>query len=288
MQFAHENSPFELNYSLNCKGSLVDLSTPKVMGILNLTPDSFYDGGRYQEEKTLLNQAEKLLEEGADFLDLGAFSSRPGAKLISEQTERERLLPALSSLVKAFPEALFSIDTYRSVIAKAAINEGACMINDISGGKFDSEMFSTIAKLNVPYVMMHMQGKPENMQNKPQYKHVVKELFAFFKAELDKLHALGVKDVILDPGFGFGKSLEHNYQILKNMAYFHQLKTPILAGLSRKGMIQKVIKKEAKEALNGTTAANVLALLNGANILRVHDAKEAKEAIQIVDYYQKQ
>lgn len=287
MQSAHENSPFELNYSINCKGSLVDLSTPKVMGILNLTPDSFYDGGRYQVEKNLLQQAEKLLKEGADFLDLGAFSSRPGVKLISEQAERERLLPALGNLVKTFPEALFSIDTYRAAIAKVAVNEGACMINDISGGKFDAEMFSTIAALNVPYVMMHMQGKPENMQDKPQYKHVVKELFAFFKAELDKLHALGIKDVILDPGFGFGKSLEHNYQILKNMAYFHQLKTPILAGLSRKGMIQKVIEKEAKEALNGTTAANVLALLNGANILRVHDANEAKEAIQIVDYYQK-
>jgi len=287
MQLTHENSPFELNYSLNCKGTLVDLSTPKVMGILNLTPDSFFDGGRYQEEDRLLKQAEKLLEDGADFLDLGAFSSRPGAKLITESEEAERLIPALKALVKHFPKVLFSIDTYRSSIAKKAVEEGACMINDISGGKFDEQMFATISDLKVPYVMMHIQGKPENMQDKPTYDHVVKELFIYFKSQLDRLHALGVQDVIVDPGFGFGKTLAHNYQILKNMRHFQQLKVPILAGLSRKGMIQKVIQADAQHALNGTTAANVLALLNGANILRVHDAKEAKEAIQIVDYYQK-
>ncbi len=287
MQLTHENSPFELNYSLNCKGTLVDLSTPKVMGILNLTPDSFFDGGRYQEEDRLLKQAEKLLEDGADFLDLGAFSSRPGAKLITESEEAERLIPALKALVKHFPKVLFSIDTYRSSIAKKAVEEGACMINDISGGKFDEQMFATISDLKVPYVMMHIQGKPENMQDKPTYDNVVKELFIYFKSQLDRLHALGVQDVIVDPGFGFGKTLAHNYQILKNMRHFQQLKVPILAGLSRKGMIQKVIQADAQHALNGTTAANVLALLNGANILRVHDAKEAKEAIQIVDYYQK-
>lgn len=288
MQLSHENSSFEMNFSLNCHGKLIDLSTPKVMGIINITPDSFYDGGNYLSQSSILKQAEKLLYEGATFLDLGAFSSRPGADLITEKEEIERLAPALQAISKAFPHALLSIDTYRSTVAKMAISEGAHIINDISGGLFDDQMFSTIAELKVPYILMHMKGKPKSMQRETAYQDVVREVFAFFQKQLSLLNQLGVADVILDPGFGFGKSLVDNYTLLKNQSFFRTLNCPLLIGLSRKSMIQKVIETEAAEALNGTTAAHVLALLNGANILRVHDAKEALEAIQIVDFYQKQ
>mgnify|MGYP001245140064 CR=1 FL=1 len=288
MQLSHENSSFEMNFSLNCQGKLIDLSTPKVMGIINITPDSFYDGGNYLSQSSILKQAEKLLVEGATFLDLGAFSSRPGADLITEKEEIERLKPALQAISKAFPHALLSIDTYRSTVAKMAISEGAHIINDISGGLFDDQMFSTIAELKVPYILMHMKGKPKSMQRETAYQDVVGEVFAFFQKQLTLLNQLGVADVILDPGFGFGKSLADNYTLLKNQSFFRTLNCPLLIGLSRKSMIQKVIETEAAEALNGTTAAHVLSLLNGANILRVHDAKEALEAIQIVDFYQKQ
>jgi dihydropteroate synthase len=287
MQNQDENSFFRENLSLNFKGDIINFSTAKVMGILNLSPDSFFDGGKFQQEKAILKQVELMLEEGADIIDVGAFSSRPGAKLISEQEEVERLKPALKNIIKAFPNAILSIDTYRSAVAKASIEEGAAIINDISAGNFDDKMFETIADLGVPYILMHMQGKPETMQNQPTYENVSTELFEYFHLKLKQLNALGVNDIILDPGFGFGKSMAHNYTLLKDLSYFQKLNTPILVGLSRKGMIQKVIEKKAEEALNGTTAAHVIALLNGANILRVHDVKEAKEAIQIVDYYQK-
>lgn len=257
------------------------------MGVLNLTPDSFYDGGAYQKEGDILKQIEKMLAEGAHFIDIGAFSSRPNSSPISEMEEKERLIKPLKAIVKEFPKAILSVDTYRSEIAKIAVNEGAHIINDISGGLLDEEMLKTISELNVPYVLMHMQGTPENMQKAPKYKDVFKEVFFFFSQQLQTLNQLGAVDVILDIGFGFGKTLEHNYELLNKLSHFHLLGSPLLIGLSRKGMIQKVIGQSAAESLNGTTAAHVIALQNGANVLRVHDVKAAKEAIQIVDFYQK-
>ena len=288
MQLGNEFSPFQNKYSINCKGVLMDFSTPKIMGIVNLTPDSFFTRSRFQAEKEILQQVEKMLEEGADIIDLGAFSSRPNSDFITEEEEKERLLSPLKSIVKAFPEAVLSVDTYRCTIATQAVSEGATMINDISGGDLDDNMFETIATLQVPYVLMHMKGTPKTMQQAPVYEDVVKEITKGFSARLNRLNELGVNDVILDVGFGFGKTLEHNYTLLKHLNYFHSLGRPILTGLSRKGMIQKLIGESAENALNGTTAAHVLALQNGANILRVHDVKEAKETIQIVDFYQKQ
>lgn len=288
MQLGNEFSPFQNKYSINCKGVLMDFSTPKIMGIVNLTPDSFFTRSRFQAEKEILQQVEKMLEEGVDIIDLGAFSSRPNSDFITEEEEKERLLSPLKSIVKAFPEAVLSVDTYRCTIATQAVSEGATMINDISGGDLDDNMFETIATLQVPYVLMHMKGTPKTMQQAPVYEDVVKEITKGFSARLNRLNELGVNDVILDVGFGFGKTLEHNYTLLKHLNYFHSLGRPILTGLSRKGMIQKIIGESAENALNGTTAAHVLALQNGANILRVHDVKEAKETIQIVDFYQKQ
>src|SRR5690554_4198652 len=284
----YENTLFNNNYSINIKGKLTDFSTSKVMAVVNLTPDSFYASSRYAIEKDLLKKVESFLSEGADFIDIGAFSSRPDAKLIDEAEEEKRLLGTLEQLVKAFPEASFSVDTFRSSIAQKSVELGAAMINDISAGRYDPKMFETIAQLKVPYIMMHMQGDPDNMQQNPKYESVFTDVFKFFTERLAKLRQAGVNDVIIDPGFGFGKTLSHNYQILKQLSLFHHLETPILVGLSRKGMIQKVIDKKADEALNGTTVANTIAILQGANILRVHDPKEAKEVIQIVDYYQKQ
>ena len=287
MQLGNEFSPFQNKYSINCKGVLMDFSTPKIMGIVNLTPDSFFTRSRFQAEKEILQQVEKMLEEGADIIDLGAFSSRPNSDFITEEEEKERLLSPLKSIVKAFPEAVLSVDTYRCTIATQAVSEGATMINDISGGDLDDNMFETIAILQVPYVLMHMKGTPKTMQQAPVYEDVVKEITKGFSARLNRLNELGVNDVILDVGFGFGKTLEHNYTLLKHLNYFHSLGRPILTGLSRKGMIQKIIGESAENALNGTTAAHVLALQNGANLLRVHDVKAAKETIQIVDFYQK-
>jgi dihydropteroate synthase len=258
------------------------------MGIVNLTPDSFFSESRFQAEKEILLQVEKMLAEGADIIDLGAFSSRPNADFISLEEEQDRLLSPLKSIVKEFPTAVLSVDTYRSEIATQSVQEGASMINDISGGDLDENMFTTIAALKVPYVMMHMKGTPKTMQESPSYTDVFQEIFKSFSTKLKELNRLGVSDVILDVGFGFGKTLVHNYTLLKKLTYFHALQRPILVGLSRKGMIQKVIGATSETALNGTTAAHVLALQNGANILRVHDVKEAKEAIQIVDFYQKQ
>ena len=288
MQLANEFNPFQNNYSIKCKGVLMDFSTPKIMGIVNLTPDSFFSGSRFQAEKEILLQVEKMLAEGADIIDLGAFSSRPNSDFISLEEEKERLLSPLKKIIQEFPSALLSVDTYRSEIAKQSIQEGASIINDISGGDLDEKMFQTIAALKVPYMMMHMQGIPKTMQDSPSYTDVFQEVFKSFSGKLEQLNSLGVNDVILDVGFGFGKTLEHNYTLLKKLSYFHALQRPILVGLSRKGMIQKVIGSTAEMALNGTTAAHVLAIKNGANILRVHDVKEAKEAIQIVDFYQKQ
>ncbi len=258
------------------------------MGIVNLTPDSFFTGSRFQAEKEILIQVEKMLSDGADIIDLGPFSSQPNSDFITIEQEKDRLISPLKKIIQEFPNAILSIDTYRSKIAKRSVEEGAAIINDISGGDLDEKMFETIAELQVPYILMHMKGTPKTMQLAPKYVDVFNEIYKSFSTKLLRLNSVGANDVILDVGFGFGKTLEHNYTLLKKLPYFNSLQRPILAGISRKGMIQNIIGSNAENALNGTTAAHVLALQNGANILRVHDVKEAKEAIQIVDFYQKQ
>ncbi len=268
--------------TINCKGNLIDLSVPKVMGILNSTPDSFYDGGKYKKESDFLNQTEKMLLEGATFIDVGAYSSRPKAQHISEEEELQRIVPVVELLVRHFPKIIISVDTFRSEVAQKTIDAGAAIINDISGGNMDATMFETVAKLRVPYILMHMQGTPQNMQENPTYENITTELIAFFSEKIHQLNSLQLNDVIIDVGFGFGKTIPHNYQLLKNLAFFKNLEVPILAGLSRKSMLYKPLHSSAQEALNATTSANTIALLNGANILRVHDVKEAVEAVTIV------
>lgn len=268
--------------TINCKGSLIDLSTPKVMGILNITPDSFFDGGKYKNEDEIFVQAKKMLDEGATFIDVGAYSSRPGAKHISEEDELQRIVPVVELLVNNFPDIIISVDTFRSSVAEESIRVGAALINDISGGKMDEEMFNIIAKLQVPYIMMHMQGEPQNMQLNPIYKDVVTEVISFFAEQLFKLRQLKVNDVVIDVGFGFGKTIAHNYELLQKLSLFKNLEAPILTGISRKSMLHKLLDISPKEALNATTVANTIALLNGTSILRVHDVKEAVEAIKIV------
>lgn len=270
--------------TINCNGNLIDLSTPKVMGILNLTPDSFYDGGKYQDEVAILNQVEKMLTEGATFIDVGAYSSRPGADAISAAEEVQRLVPIIDLLLKKFPDILISIDTFRSTVANNCIEAGAVLINDISAGIQDDEMLPTIAKHKVPYIMMHMRGNPKTMQSKTTYTHLVTEIVHYFSKRLAKARALGLHDIILDPGFGFSKTLEQNYELLSALDFFQTLQCPLLAGLSRKSMIYKALKTNADEALNGTTALNMVALTKGAKILRVHDVKEAKECIELAMY----
>ena len=268
--------------TINCKGTLVDLSSPKVMGILNITPDSFFDGGRYKNEAAIVAQVSKMLTEGATFIDVGAYSSKPGAAYVSEEEEHRRILPVIQLLVEEFPEILISVDTFRSSIAKDTILAGAAMINDISGGNMDEKMFETIAHLQVPYIVMHMLGTPQNMQQDPQYKNVTQELITFFADKMHQLHQLKVNDVLIDVGFGFGKTKGHNFELLQNLSLFQNLEAPILVGISRKSMLYNTLGITAQEALNATTAANTIALLNGANILRVHDVKEAVEAVKIV------
>jgi len=269
--------------TINCKGNLVDLSSPKVMGILNITPDSFYDGGKYKNESEILNQVEKMLLDGATFIDVGAYSSRPGAQHISEEEELKRSLPVINLLLQHFPEIIISVDTFRSKVAKETINAGAAIINDVSGGKMDDNMFATVSKLQIPYILMHMLGTPQNMQQNPIYENVTKEIISFFAAQIYKLRQLKLNDVIIDVGFGFGKTIDHNFELLKNLALFKSLDAPILSGISRKSMLYKTLDISAQEALNATTSANTIALLNGANILRVHDVKEAVEAVKIVN-----
>jgi dihydropteroate synthase len=255
------------------------------MGILNVTPDSFFDGGKYTAMDAILFQAEKMLTEGADFIDIGGMSSKPGASIISAEDEIQRVLPALEAILKRFPETIISIDTVHAKTAQETIAAGAAIINDISAGEMDKNMISTVAKLQVPYILMHMKGTPETMQQQPSYENVSKEVIRFLLQKINHCRESGIKDLIIDPGFGFGKTTEHNFQLLKNLKSFEILGVPILCGLSRKSMINKILGISAKDSLNGTTALNTLALLNGANILRVHDVKEAKEAIQLVEYY---
>jgi dihydropteroate synthase len=271
--------------SINCGGRLVSLNEPKIMGILNLTPDSFYDGGKLSDENSLLQQAETMLKQGATFLDIGGYSTRPGADVVSAGEEKKRVIPAIEILSKTFPEAFLSIDTYRAEVAKEAILAGAHIINDVSAGDDDAEMFATVAQLQVPYIIMHKKGSPKDMQLDPQYEDVTKDVIQYLSFRLEKLNLLGVHDVIVDPGFGFGKNLEHNFQLLKNLKLLRMLGVPVLAGVSRKSMINKILKTKPENALNGTTVVNTLALLQGAGILRVHDVKQAREAVKIVTFY---
>jgi dihydropteroate synthase len=269
--------------TINCGGSSLNLSTPRVMGILNITPDSFYDGGRYTTEKQWIEQTEKMISEGASIIDIGALSTRPGSKEIDEKEELERILPAVKSISRHFPKTIISIDTWRANVAEKVVNQGAHIINDVSGGLFDPQMFATIAKLNVPYIMMHTNGKPETMQQDPQYRNLILDIIDFFSNQLATLHQMGVHNVILDPGFGFGKTIDHNYQLLANLSSFQLFELPILVGVSRKSMVQKLLNISSREALNATTVLHTIALQNGANLLRVHDVKQAMEAIAIMN-----
>ena len=269
--------------TINCKGTLIDLSSPKVMGILNITPDSFFDGGKYKNDTDILIHVKKMLVDGATFIDVGAYSSKPGAIKISEDQEIKRILPVIDLLIREFPDIIISVDTFRSKVAELSINAGAAIINDISGGNMDENMFKTVAKLQVPYIIMHMLGTPQNMQKNPIYSDITHELISFFSDKIFKLHQLKLNDIIIDVGFGFGKTIDHNFELLKNLSLFKNLDTPVLIGISRKSMLYKTLDISAQEALNATTSANTIALLNGANILRVHDVKEAVEAIKIVN-----
>lgn len=273
--------------NINCKGKLIDLSAPKVMGILNLTPDSFYDGGTLKSDKDILSRTEKMLNDGATFIDVGGYSSKPNADEVSEDDELKRVISVIELLVNNFLDILISIDTFRSTVAKKAIDAGACIVNDISAGNLDKNMFATVASLQVPYIIMHMQGTPKTMQINPTYNDVTKDIIYYFSEKLTSLRKLGVNDIIIDVGFGFGKTLEHNYKLLNNLNLFKNLETPILTGVSRKSMLHKLLNTTPQEALNATTAANTIALLNGSNILRVHDVKEAMEAVKIVEALKK-
>lgn len=267
--------------TINCKGQLIDLSTPKVMGILNITPNSFFDGGKYKDENELLGRVEKMLNEGAAFIDVGAYSSKPNAEFVSEEEEISRILPVVNLLQKHFPEIVLSIDTFRAGVAKICIENGAAIINDISAGKLDDKMLETIAKYKAPYIMMHMKGTPQTMQNFTQYDDIIKEMLFYFSERVAAARALGINDLIVDPGFGFAKTLEQNYAIMQKMELFQMLELPLLVGISRKSMIYKTLETNAEMALNGTTVLNTIALSKGAKILRVHDVKEAVECIRL-------
>ena len=268
--------------TINCKGTLIDLSTPKVMGIVNVTPDSFFDGGKLTNSDEIVVQVEKMLQDGATFIDLGGYSSKPGAEFVSETEELNRVVPIVKLLVEKFPDILLSIDTFRSEVAKQTVENGAAIINDISAGLLDEKMLETVAKLQVPYIMMHMKGTPKTMQSLANYDDLLKEMNFYFSERIAKARNFGLNDIIIDPGFGFAKTLEHNYELLQNLELlqFHDL--PILAGISRKSMIYKTLETSPEEALNGTTFLHAFCLQKGANILRVHDVKEAVECVKLM------
>ena len=268
--------------TINCAGTLIDLNTPKVMGILNQTPDSFYDGGRYSNPKAVLDRVEQMLFNGASFIDIGGYSSRPGALEVSEQEVLNRVIPTINTVVKAFPDAVISIDTFRSAVAKAAIDSGAAMINDISGGDRDPEIYRVAARHQVPYILMHMRGTPQTMSTLTDYDNVVMEVTQDLAKKLKQIRPHGVNDLIVDPGFGFAKNLAQNYTLLGKLDHLKLLNTPILVGVSRKSMIYKLLQTDPENALNGTTAANTIALLKGASILRVHDVAPAIEVVKLV------
>lgn len=269
---------------IHTKKKKIDLLTSIVMGILNITDNSFYDGGQYNSEEKILSHTKKMLEEGASIIDLGAQSSKPDSEPISEKEETEKLVSTIHLLKQNFPEIIISIDTYRSKVAEKCINSGADIINDISAGEMDEEMFATIAKLKVPYIIMHMKGTPKMMQNNPKYNNVTEEVFSYLEKKVNELKQLGVTDIIIDPGFGFGKTIKHNYQLLNHLEKFTQLGVPLLIGSSRKSMIYNLLETNAENALNGTTVAHTIALQKGINIIRTHDVKEAMECIKIVNF----
>lgn len=269
------------NLSLNCKGQLIDLSTPKVMGILNITPDSFYDGGQFKDSKSILVQTEKLISEGATFVDIGAYSSRPGADFVSENEELHRIIPVVELILKHFPKTLISIDSFRANVIRECVNAGAVISNDISAGHLDHQMMKIIGELGIPYIMMHMKGTPQTMQNLTDYDHLVTEIFNYFSERINLAKQHDIIDIVIDPGFGFAKTVSQNYELLGKLEFFQNLNCPMLCGISRKSMIYKTLNCLPKEALNGTTALNMVSLMNGANILRVHDVKEAMECIKL-------
>ncbi|MFA6277234.1 MAG: dihydropteroate synthase [Pedobacter sp.] len=268
---------------LNSKGKLIDLSSPAVMAILNLTPDSFYVNSRISSVNEALKATENFLNEGAKFIDIGAYSSRPGAVDITIDEELHRLIPVVEAVTKEFPAALVSIDTFRAKVAEETVSAGAHLINDISAGNLDEKMFETVAKLQVPYIIMHMKGTPQNMQENPTYHNIVDEVSTYFSEKLAVLNKLGVKDIIIDPGFGFAKTISHNYELLQQIERLNSFELPILVGFSRKSMVTKVLNNKSADALNGTTVLNASALLKGVKILRVHDVKEAKECITLIE-----
>lgn len=273
-------------FTLNCKGKLLVIDKPLVMGIINITSDSFYEGSRSQTVESILSQATKMIGEGADIIDIGGQSTRPGSERISVKEELQRVLSAIETILKNFPETIISVDTYQAIVAEECVRSGAAIINDISAGNMDSDMIPTVAKLQVPYICMHMKGTPQDMQEHPSYENVTKEVLDFFIQKTDECRRAGINDVIIDPGFGFGKTISHNFTLLKELSAFKMLEKPIMAGLSRKSTIYKTLGITAGEALNGTSVLNTLALQNGANILRVHDVKEAKEVIKLYEQYE--
>lgn len=279
-----------LNFKyINANGTLLDLSTPCVMGILNVTPDSFYAGSRMRTEEEIARRVEQIVSEGAGIIDIGAYSSRPNADNVSPQEEMERLRAGLTVLRKIASDAVVSVDTFRADVARMCVEEyGVAIINDIAAGEMDKEMFRTVADLNVPYIMMHMQGTPQDMQRHPHYDNLLKEVFQYFARKVQQLRDLGVKDIILDPGFGFGKTLEHNYELLAHLEEFRIFELPLLVGVSRKSMIYRLLGTTPQESLNGTTVLDTICLLKGADILRVHDVKEAVETVRIVEATKKQ
>ena len=270
--------------TINLNGRLIDLSKPVVMGILNVTPDSFFDGGKYKTVKKVVKRAEEILEQGGTIIDIGAVSTQPGSEGISTKDEIERLLPAVKAVKKEFPQAFVSIDTYRSWVALKVIEEcGPCIVNDVSGGNFDANMFDTIGKLGVPYILMHMLGTPIKMQENPVYEDIIRDISLFFTDRVKRLNKAGVKDVIIDPGFGFGKTLAQNYELLNRLDSFKVFQLPVMVGVSRKSMIFKLLGTKPDDALNGTSVVNTLALIGGADLLRVHDVREAVEAVRIMN-----
>ncbi len=268
--------------TINCKGNLIDLNTPKIMGVLNLTPDSFYDGGKYKNQKEIITQVTQMISQGATFIDIGAYSSRPGAEHVSETEELWRITPIVALLLKEFPEILLSIDTFRSKVAEECIEFGAAIINDISAGNIDVNMMETIAKHKVPYIMMHMKGTPQNMQQNTHYDNLLIEVMNYFSEKIESAQSKKIIDIILDPGFGFSKTTAQNYELMENLNILKNTNKPLLVGVSRKSMIYKILETDAKNALNGTTVLNTVALLKGANIIRVHDVKEAVECVKII------
>ncbi len=271
--------------TLNCAGRLISLERPLIMGIINATPDSFFTGSQLQSSVAAVAKAEQILEDGADIIDIGGMSSRPGAKIISVEEELDRVMPVITSILKTFPETIVSIDTVHAIVAKEAVQAGASIVNDVSAGKIDPDMYDTVAELDVPYIVMHMQGRPDNMQQQASYDNVVVNVLEFLIEEVYTLRSKGVKDIIVDPGFGFGKTIDHNYQLLHQLHVLHIMEVPILVGLSRKSMIHKVLQTSPDTALNGTTALHMLALQQGAHILRVHDVAPAVEVVQLWERY---